>query len=461
MTNCESYYTNENDEIVESLYKLFYFQRLAYKSDIGNIVDFLLKDKTRLIFEQIIALDNDFMELFDNFNILFEKLLKIPNIKDFHFFTYSKEDSSLDEPSLLFIEVLEIHELIIELMDSKINVNYNTPENISEPIKEYMRSYTNFLLYLAKAEINARNKDEKQEKNNEPNLPVLSTIRPSNYCIPNNKLSNTITKDTLPYNTNIQLLVGGKKDIVTACMITIDENINFPNGYRLNEYDRAVYNAVTSLYVVGNEIITIDMIYRAMTGKTKSNLKAQKHLEEIQKSMDKLRHTNANIDLTNEFNQRNSNKLQEYILNDMLLNWKSIRVKVKDKIVMGYQIHSIPILYEYANIVGQVLTVDINILDIPLDNTDKIITLKNYLIRRVEGIKGKNNLKNNHINLIKIYEILDIYDKDKTKKQIEKAESKVREQIKSILDYWKAEKYIKQYEFKNLNGRKKDTIFIK
>lgn len=308
---------------------------------------------------------------------------------------------------------------------------------------------------------------KKQSISQKPRLKYLNAVTPSNYCIPNNKLANTITNDELSYDKKTELFVGGnnKKAIVTTCVLTVDKNINFPNGYRLNENDIAVQDAVSTLYVAGNELITIDMIYRVMTGKVGSSIKAQDKAESIQNSMKKLNGTIVEIDMSEEFKNRKISLNGESIIKgrttSRLLQYNLSEVSTANKTVTAYKILSTPIIYEYSSSIGQVLTVDINILDVPLDNTDKIIVLKNYLIRRIEGMKGKNKLNNNHINLIKIYEKLDIYGEDKTKKQIEKSESKIREQIKKILDYWKKENYIKEYEFKNLNGRKKDTILIK
>lgn len=337
-----------------------------------------------------------------------------------------------------------------ELFESKYNQYMQETINKKMELEETLESYG--LIFP--------NGEEPLWKN-KSNIPVLNAIRPNKYIVPNNSFIQKLTSKDVVYNQTDGFIVNNKKQIKNLYFLKFNgENIYIDNDkYKINEYDRAVYNAVTSLYIVGNIMITIDMIYKTMIGKKgEESAKIQKHYNSISESMEKLRYTNVKIHLKNEISERKltiyNENMEDGIIDSMLLCWKSITLKSKNHTVTGYKINDIPILYEYASIISkQVLTIDINVLNTPINNTSNVIILKNYLIRRIEVIKNKKNKQSqNTILLSTIYELLNIYEGDKTTKQIEKATSKIRKDIGDILGYWKGINYIKNYKVEK-NGR--------
>ena len=104
----------------------------------------------------------------------------------------------------------------------------------------------------------------------------LSSVLPKKYVVPNNKLANTMTNDVIDIGKFVMDVskANARKHIETACILT-DENdsgVRLSGRQRFTEYDRNVYNAVSSLYVYGDDshIVTPAMVYRTMTGLTES-----------------------------------------------------------------------------------------------------------------------------------------------------------------------------------------------
>lgn len=274
----------------------------------------------------------------------------------------------------------------------------------------------------------------------------LRTIGLEKFIMPNNKLSNVLAKKDI-YNQNASLVTfsGRSKEITTSCLIEYDtENVVFESVRPFTEYDRAVYNAVTSHYVAGNTIMTASMICRAMTGKTKDNSNpSPQQVGAVTRSVKKMGLIRINLDLTNEFQNRgitlDDEHITSYKVSEMLLTYRSVEVLTKGRRIEAFEFLSSPILYSYSKATNQVITVPIKFLDTPIDNTERIINLKNYLIRRIEGIKGKNRLKHDIILFESIYELSENKNKEDNKR--------TRMQVTRILDYWKEQDYIKNYKF--------------
>ena len=84
-------------------------------------------------------------------------------------------------------------------------------------------------------------------------------------------------------------------------------------------------------------------------------------------------------------------------------------------------------------------------------NTESRIQVKGYLLRRIEGMKGKNALNSNIISLTSYDKdgkhhqgIYEIYGKPEPST---KDATIIRSFISDVLDFWIAEKYIKGYSF--------------
>jgi len=313
----------------------------------------------------------------------------------------------------------------------------------------------------------------------------LFSVVPKNHVIPNNKLANSLTKLPKP-DADLALEVskmGAKKLIETKVILdwtcenkACEEKKVIMSGLRpFTEYDRNVYNAVSSLYVGGHQshIMTPAIVHRAMTGATNTENPSRQQLEAVADSLEKMCCIRVQIDCTAELKSRrvtvNSKQINRGKITTYLLAADVIDVKAGGETVKAFQIIKPPILYEYAAAFGQVLTLPASMLDIKtldkdgkptsrsLANTGQRIVIKGYLLRRIEGMKGDNNLDSHSISLYG-YEkngedhpgICGIAGKPNANR-IET--QRIREDVEKMLSYWRAVGHIKGYEAQT-TGRK-------
>ena len=279
-------------------------------------------------------------------------------------------------------------------------------------------------------------------------LPQLSSIIPQKHVMPNNKLANSLTKDIIDAGA-IDLVVSGrgKTEITTRCILSYEgDNVKLSGRQPCTEYDRNVADAVTSLFLYGDpsHIITPATVYRAMIHSTGTETPSPQTLGAVTRSLDKSRFVRVQIDCTQELLRRNASLNGEQItggkVDTYLLPLEKIEVMAGGKRVTAYKILKTPVLYDYARLTKQVLTVPAKLLDVPnASNTEQRISIKGYLLRRITVMKGKTQ-QSNRILFEKIWEAAGKPDPSPKEAQ------RIREYTFTVLDYWKKERYIKGYK---------------
>ena len=279
-------------------------------------------------------------------------------------------------------------------------------------------------------------------------LPQLSSIIPQKHVMPNNKLANSLTKDIIDAGA-IDLVVSGrgKTEITTRCILSYEgDNVKLSGRQPCTEYDRNVADAVTSLFLYGDpsHIITPATVYRAMIHSTGTETPSPQTLGAVTRSLDKSRFVRVQIDCTQELLRRNASLNGEQItggkVDTYLLPLEKIEVMAGGKRVTAYKIIKTPVLYDYARLTKQVLTVPAKLLDVPnASNTEQRISIKGYLLRRITVMKGKT-AQSNRILFEKIWDAAGKPDPSPKEAQ------RIREYTFTVLDYWKKERYIKGYK---------------
>ena len=279
-------------------------------------------------------------------------------------------------------------------------------------------------------------------------LPQLSSIIPQKHVMPNNKLANSLTKDIIDAGA-IDLVVSGrgKTEITTRCILSYEgDNVKLSGRQPCTEYDRNVADAVTSLFLYGDpsHIITPATVYRAMIHSTGTETPSPQTLGAVTRSLDKGRFVRVQIDCTQELLRRNASLNGEQItggkVDTYLLPLEKIEVMAGGKKVTAYKIIKTPVLYDYARLTKQVLTVPAKLLDVPnASNTEQRISIKGYLLRRITVMKGKT-AQSNRILFEKIWDAAGKPDPSPKEAQ------RIREYTFTVLDYWKKERYIKGYK---------------
>lgn len=296
-------------------------------------------------------------------------------------------------------------------------------------------------------------------------LPRLASIIPDKHIMPNNKLVNSLKDlvDAGPYD----LIVSGrgKTEITTHCLLSYEgDNVTLCGRRPFTAYDRSVADAVVSLYEHGDDshIITPATVFRAMVNAEDAETPSPQQLGAVTRSLDKMRFIRVQIDCTDELKRRRASLNGDQIVNGKaetyLLNMDKLEILAGGKTVTAYRINQTPILYDYARLTNQVLTIPAKLLVIKdstgakIANTERRIVVKDYLLRRISVMKGKTN-QSRHIKYSKLFEETsetDLGDKEK---------KAVRKYIDSVLDSWKRDGFIKGYTHIK-DGRTKTGVEI-
>lgn len=273
---------------------------------------------------------------------------------------------------------------------------------------------------------------------------------PINHIMPNNKLINKLTELDDFIGKDFSLIVSSRKakeQIRTQCLLNYDdEYISIYGGKPFTEYDRCVLNAVTSLYNYGqSNIITPAIVYRAMTGQTNTSCPSKQQLEAVKDSLDKMRFMHCYIDCKEELQQRkaelNGKQIKGGECDTYLLAMSRIKIELcSGECVEGYEVLQPPILYEYAQKTGQVVTAPAQLLNIPniADNRQRI-EVKGYLLRRILAMQGKTAKSNR----ILFDSVLEAIRADKTNRAEKK---RVKDYCVKVLDYWQSVGAVKEYK---------------
>lgn len=217
-------------------------------------------------------------------------------------------------------------------------------------------------------------------------------------------------------------------------------SINFDNlgdnvkiTKRLQPFDKRVYIAVSALYNAGNDVITATQIYYAMgnTGKP-----GTKHIKKIDDALSKM--TGAKITLDNQHeHDALKGKYPLFKYDGSLLPIERITAIVNGQISeSAIHIFREPPLMTFAKERKQVTTIDVALLQSPINKTDANLLIDDYLIDRISKAKNGKG-KSCRILFKTLYEHAEI----KTKMQRQRAPEKVEK----YLTYYQQQGFIKRY----------------
>lgn len=280
----------------------------------------------------------------------------------------------------------------------------------------------------------------------------VKTYKPAKFYIPNDKVTHKSFDGTndLFQPGMVALWTGGKRDtpneIRASARLTFDQDIHGLQG--LNEWDYAVYGAITTLYEAGNNFMTLAMIYRSMVKPT-ARL-SQTMAKKIYDTVLLLTQTGIQIDSTDErkrypnLAKRESARFVGHLIDGRILVHFSGTIQgriIPDNTVL--QVLAEPILYQYARLKRQVISGPMGMLCVPVNQNQRVITAKHYLIRRIQQ-KTKN--KDVAILYRTLYEKVGINSSSRTKL------SRFRKGVCELLNSWKKQEFIKDWREENSMG---------
>lgn len=297
------------------------------------------------------------------------------------------------------------------------------------------------------------------------NIKSILTKAPKQWITPIDKVSSKAfdgegtlyNKKLISDKKLIGVEVGGrksKKEILSMVSLDFsDKAIQISGKKELTPYDRDVHDALVTLYVDGdNKYITPQMIYKTMTGNQETKL-TPKQLEAINNSLNKLMYSKLVIEASNA--ECEAYGFDKWTYEGTVIQGEKATARVNGVIVEVYHLLREPALYTYASLKNQISRLDIKLLNSPVNKNEENITLQSYLLRRINGIKSAKI--STTILYSTIYEQLDI--QASSDGALRKKKLKVRNTVKKILDYLKAQDFIKNYT-ENTNGQEVKSITI-
>lgn len=348
----------------------------------------------------------------------------------------------------------------ISRIETSINehIDFNPTVDIESiggiiPTKEYE--------YFLKQLDEAMEKVEEMEKIGKVN----EIIKLPKTCYPHELVSATAKVNNLLFNGKLSKELQsiftesrGRKELTVKASIDFEELKGIKlSDENITQYDKEVHDSIVSLVVDGeNKYITPLMVYRTMTGNPKAKL-SKKNFNDIVNSIEKLSKIRVYIDATGEIKGRGYN-LEQPIFKENLIYTRGVSGIYNGKVSEWIEILEIPVLYRYANSKNQVARMDIFLLNTPINKNEENIRLQGYIRDRIQAMKGSKLSKN--IVYETVYKQLNI--NNKTYKRLRDKQSKIRNTIKEILDYWVEKDFIKGYEEnpKNQNSKVSITILL-
>ena len=183
------------------------------------------------------------------------------------------------------------------------------------------------------------------------------------------------------------------------------------------------------------------MVYRAMNGMSENEKVSRQSTDAVKNSLDKSRFMRLRVDFTEEARARNM-KIDKAEIDSNLLEARAVIVRTGRHETGAYKILAMPVLYQYSQRTKQIISIPLGLLDTKeaTRNTEEIIPVKEYLVRRIEIIKHDKS-QSNKIVYETIFDEVGIAIKRQTERD------RYRKYIKDILTLWKTrDNYIEDFK---------------
>lgn len=379
-------------------------------------------------------------------------------------------------------ELIKATNGLVELLDSgayKLSNPYDMAFSDDALRTSIYDSFANYLEFLKRAVPDAHKEaidyietcienkrgmyDTVAKKTKTERAPALSvnTITPKEHLTTTDKVSGKafdVENDVLYTKKLIAVGVerrGSKKEINTLLSMSFEELEKagvIIDTKKLTPFDREVHDAITTLFVEGgNDVMSVEMIYRTMIGKPKARL-APKQAEAITQSITKMMHTLITIDASQEAKAYGFDNLK---YRGNLLYAEMAIASINNNVIEALHVIKEPVLYTYANRTNRIGRVDMKLLDSPINKNEETIILQGYLYRRILAMQHGQNKS---IVYDTVYKQLSIDAPSAAALRKKKAD--VRSKIKTLLDYWKKEKFIAGY-VENKRGQEMYSVTIR
>jgi len=219
----------------------------------------------------------------------------------------------------------------------------------------------------------------------------------------------------------------------------------------LTPFDKQVQTGIFTLLENGYTAFTAKQVYEVFAGKTTTSPQAIGH---VTRSINKQRTTLISIDWTAHAKMKGlpvDQQQGDYIATEEnLLLLRRVKLRCNGQELDGYSVIEEPILYRYAKQVGQLSTLDRKLLDVPVNNTEVNIVLRNELLERIDTMKKRKGKISNNISFETLYKLAGIGENRKERERIRTA-------VEKMLNAWKKEGFISGYA---MNQEKRKIVSV-
>lgn len=280
---------------------------------------------------------------------------------------------------------------------------------------------------------------------------IVQVTRPTQYLTTTDMISKQLFNNELTSvedNEVFPVTVSNKK----SAQINIYASINYESMLKsgeiskapeLNDFDWWVHDGIITNLLAGNRTMTIDMIYRGMTGKVDGDINVSEYIKnDILNSLTKFR---GLVTIDNYLETRAKKDRARVIYKEPVLFFTWCSVTLYGKTVTAIKVpdstDSDPVLLKWARFNGnEIDTRDIKLLNVPgLNNGEESAPLKMRLYRRLiamrhsydESVLSKKPMKMSRvIRYDDIYSVLGIENPNKDKRKL------LKQKIDKCLTYW-------------------------
>ena len=262
------------------------------------------------------------------------------------------------------------------------------------------------LIERAKKRQEAHESAKKVVEDYEKIVPIL----PGHHIMPNNAAINALhAKDAIGAGAFDEPVIKADKSHAETTVYIMaefkpDDNGTVITSKRLTEDERQIADALISLWIEAKKtgadpVFSIDMIYRAMPGN--GDRPSKKRREEIETAIEKLRYLHVHIDATDELRRRGIiAEDASFVFDDFYITAQKGKYTIKNggQQIVAYKMKGEPIMYQYSEMTGQLLSVQRKHIEIQktkdgeltgkrIAMTSQRQAMTGYMLRRIRTIQ--------------------------------------------------------------------------
>lgn len=273
----------------------------------------------------------------------------------------------------------------------------------------------------------------------------------------NTKLCKTIVSvakecaDVCPDGGRFKVTTSGRGQalcVLNGQILSLDE---IWKNAMITGFDRSVMDAIYTIWTGRKnkdnlvcDISYLDIYRRIRGGDVKISAEIRRKVEE---SVRKMRYLDMTLVIANDADKVKTyfgvdKDIQRMRIRGHLINADEIAIEAQNGLcTSGIRLYSCPIMYQYAEALGQIISTDQAWLAIPGRLTDRKIAVRDYLISYIKAkAYEKNKIVNDNVSYKAILEGSGIeWPED------QKLQYKCKLLVKEILDYYEKSDIIKTY----------------